>query len=217
MEDIAAGLGRERLLQQPAGRGIAGVHQPRGHLEVLARLLLAPAGGPVGDPLQPEAVVAFRVADVAAGMAVALLQEDRLDANLEEFVIERRRRAQCRLRCEGYRQYGGCHDESRSRRRHVNPPVAFFLSRRNGMLVSYGGAANADYLLVSRMPVRRPSSAQSSSVLSPMARMPWAASSSSRSSVSPVTPTAPMTSPAASRICSPPPSGKIWSPLALRR
>src|SRR5262245_8142964 len=151
-------------------------------------------------------------------MAVALLQEDRLDANLEELVVERRRRAQGRLRREGHRQQGGCHDESRSRRRHANPPVAFLAFRSGGgMLIPHGGRANADYLLVSRMPVRRPSSAQSSSVLSPMARMPWAASSSSRSSVSPVTPTAPMTSPAASRICSPPPSGKIWSPLALRR
>src|SRR6266581_4433012 len=65
------------------------------------------------------------------------------------------------------------------------------------------------HLSVSRIPLRRPMAAQSSSVLRPIARIPWAASSSSRSSVSPVTPTAPMTSPAASRICKPPPSDEI--------
>src|SRR6478672_11561176 len=73
------------------------------------------------------------------------------------------------------------------------------------------------YLLVRRTPLRRPRSAQSSSVLRPTARMPWAASSSSRSSVSPVTPTAPITSPLASRTCWPPPSAKICSLLALVR
>src|SRR5262249_8551655 len=135
MEHIAAGLGRQRLLQEPAGRGIARVHQPRRHLEILARLLLVPGAGADGQPLQPEAVVAFRVAYVAAGMAVALLQEDRLDADLEELVVERRRRAQGGLRGEGYRRHGSSQDESRSRRRHVNPPVAFFISQRNGMLI----------------------------------------------------------------------------------
>src|SRR5437868_2021260 len=61
------------------------------------------------------------------------------------------------------------------------------------------------------MPPRRPSALQSESVLRPAARMPCAASSSSRSSLSPVTPTAPITSPSASRICMPPPSGKMRS------
>src|SRR5262249_59149918 len=56
VKDVAARLGRERLLQQTAGRGIARVHQDRRHLEVLARLLLAPGAGAGGEPFQPERV-----------------------------------------------------------------------------------------------------------------------------------------------------------------
>ena len=88
MEDVAADLGRQRLLQQPAGRGIARVHQDRGHLEILARLLLGPRTCAGCKPLEPECVVALGVADVTTGMAVALLQEDRLHPRFEEIEIE---------------------------------------------------------------------------------------------------------------------------------
>src|SRR5204863_7827528 len=105
------------------------------------------------------------------------------------------------------------------------PPMVHFACfvldgsvRRRACLGKPGryGAAHT-YLLVNLIPALRPSSLQSSSVLRPAAWMPWAASSSSQSSVSPVTPTAPITSPASLRICRPPPSGKICSPLALFR
>src|SRR4051812_23232578 len=93
MEDVAAHLGCQRLLQQPAGCGIARVHQDRGHLEIFARLLLVPRACAGRKPLEPECVVALGVADVTTGMAVALLQEDRLHPRFEEVEIEGWRRA----------------------------------------------------------------------------------------------------------------------------
>src|SRR5260370_33171662 len=78
VKDVAAGLRRQRLLQKAARRRIAGVHQDRGHLEVLARLLLVPGARAGRKPLEPKRIVALGGADVAAGMPLAVLPEDRL-------------------------------------------------------------------------------------------------------------------------------------------
>src|SRR5262249_27442868 len=76
VEDVAAALGRERMQQQPAGRGIARIDQLRDHLEILARLLVGPVGLAGRQLLQAEMVVALRVTDVASRVAGTLLQED---------------------------------------------------------------------------------------------------------------------------------------------
>src|SRR6476620_8841717 len=132
MEDVAATLGCERLLQQPAGGGIARVDQDRGHFEISSRLLLRPRGCAGGKPLQPEGVVALGVADVATGMAVALLQEDRLHACLKEIVIERWCRTRChRQRGGGHQQYSR-HDAFCPRSRHAHPPVPFLECSERG-------------------------------------------------------------------------------------
>src|SRR3979490_3251649 len=92
MIDVAAVFGRQRMQQQPAGRGIARIDEFGDHLEILARLLLGPGAAARRKLLQTEIIVALDVAHVAAGVAVPLLQEDRLDAALEGFEIERGRR-----------------------------------------------------------------------------------------------------------------------------
>jgi len=110
MENVSATLGRKRLHQEQAGVGIAGVDQERGHREILARLLLGPGRGPWRKPFQVEGVVAFSVAHIAASMVVPLVQEDRLNAVLEEVVVERGRSARCHIECACPRQ----HDRHRS-------------------------------------------------------------------------------------------------------
>src|SRR5262249_35475894 len=104
------------------------------HFEVAARLLLAPGAGAGREPFQPERVVALRMADVAAGMAVALLQEDRLHTHLEELVVERRGRA----RGDGGRSsgcaHGGHHDELCETSGHANPPAVFEFGRGREIL-----------------------------------------------------------------------------------
>ena len=98
MEDVAAGLGRQRLLQQPAGRqGRPAFTRIAAISKFLRDCSSFQALAPGAQPLEPERVVALGVADVATGMAIALLQEDRLDAGLEELAIERWRRARRHL------------------------------------------------------------------------------------------------------------------------
>src|SRR6267378_2207244 len=87
VKGVAARLGRERHEQKAARGEVAGNHQSGDRLEVAARLFLGPGLGSRRELFQAESVVAFRVADVAAGVARLLLQEDRLDARLEELVI----------------------------------------------------------------------------------------------------------------------------------
>src|SRR5437762_2609883 len=78
------------MQEQQARVRLAGHDQARGHLEIAARLRLAPEAASRRELLQLERVVAaLRVAHVAARMPGPLLEEDRLDAGLEELVIER--------------------------------------------------------------------------------------------------------------------------------
>src|SRR6266849_689021 len=74
------------------------------------------------------------MADVAAGMGRPLFQEDRLDAGLEEFVVERRRRARRHVGHGSRRQHDGRHDDAYRMSRHVNPPGIYFLAPRTKSL-----------------------------------------------------------------------------------
>src|SRR5215211_5370314 len=99
MEDIAAGFGRERLHEQPAGGRIAGRHQIGHRREIAARLVLAPGLFPGGQLLELEGVVAaFAMTDVAARVAGAFLEKHRLDARLEEVIVQARRGLRGRTR-----------------------------------------------------------------------------------------------------------------------
>src|SRR5215211_430971 len=99
MEDIAAGFGRERLHEQPAGGRIAGRHQIGHRREIAARLVLAPGLFPGGQLLELEGVVAaFAMTDVATRVAGAFLEKHRLDARLEEVVVQARRGLRGRTR-----------------------------------------------------------------------------------------------------------------------
>src|SRR5689334_4712900 len=92
MKHVAAGFRRERMHEQAAVGWITWRHQGRDGLEVAARLLFVPELLAGGKFLQAERIVALGMADIAARMAGALLEEDRLDPRLEELVVERRRR-----------------------------------------------------------------------------------------------------------------------------
>src|SRR2546422_10608194 len=72
----AARLGREGHEQKAARGEIPGDHQSGDRLEVAARLFLGPELGSRRELLEAEGVVAFRVADVAAGVAGLLLWGD---------------------------------------------------------------------------------------------------------------------------------------------
>jgi len=80
MEAVATRLRRKRMQQKAARGRIARRYQPRDHLEVAPRLLLGPIGAPGRQRLQPESIVAARMAHYAAGMAGTLFHKDGLDA-----------------------------------------------------------------------------------------------------------------------------------------
>src|SRR5207344_227802 len=85
-----ARLGCERLQQEQALARFAGDHEAGDRLEISPGLLLGPESGAGGELLQAESVIAaLRVADDAADVTGALLEEEGLDAGLEEFVVER--------------------------------------------------------------------------------------------------------------------------------
>src|SRR5215472_17831345 len=63
VEQIAAGLGRERVVQEAAGGGVVEGDQARGGDEILARLLVVPGGGARRKLLQVQGIVAFRMTD----------------------------------------------------------------------------------------------------------------------------------------------------------
>src|SRR5215470_11227633 len=79
VEGVAARLRREWLQEQPTVRGIAQHYQRRDDVKVLARLFLSPESCSRWQFLEPKGVVAFLVANVAAGVALSFLQEDWLD------------------------------------------------------------------------------------------------------------------------------------------
>ena len=87
MERDAAGLRGERHRQQPALERRAGPDVSLRYLEVLLRLLLGPRLRAGRERLQAERG-AGRVADVAARVAGALLEQQRLDLALEDAEIE---------------------------------------------------------------------------------------------------------------------------------
>src|SRR5262249_26314989 len=118
MKDAAAALGRERMQQKPAGIGIARVHQLGDHLEILTRLPFGPRALAGRELLQAEIVVALRMAHVAARVAGALLQKDRLDLALEGVVIECRRGRELAAQPRSQRE---CNDQP-SATRHAQPP-----------------------------------------------------------------------------------------------
>ena len=78
MKHIAAAFGAERMQQQPAGVGIAGIDEQRDHLEIAPRLLLSPAASVGCKLFQVERVVVFRMADVAPHMAIAASATNRV-------------------------------------------------------------------------------------------------------------------------------------------
>src|SRR5580692_12784073 len=64
VKHVAAVLRRQRMQQQPAGRGVAGIDQLRDRLEIFSRLLLGPDACAGRQPLQVEGVVALDMTDI---------------------------------------------------------------------------------------------------------------------------------------------------------
>ena len=93
VEGVAAGVAVERMQEQTAGGRRPGHDQRRRRLEVLARRLLAPGGGAVGQrlQLQPRADLAV-VARDTRHQALALGQEQRLHLGGEGGEVEGGRR-----------------------------------------------------------------------------------------------------------------------------
>jgi hypothetical protein len=98
MEAVATCVRRERVQQKAARCRVAWSYQSGDHLEVAPRLLLGPIGAPGRQRLQPESIVAARMAHYAAGMAGTLFQKDGLDAR--SVVLEVQRLSRCLSRRE---------------------------------------------------------------------------------------------------------------------
>src|SRR3954463_9409353 len=88
MERIAAGALGQRVHREAAGRRVAGHDDALPGRKVLARLLVAPGRGALGQGNQSR--LSVLVTADAAGMSWTLGEKDRLNAGLEIFVVERR-------------------------------------------------------------------------------------------------------------------------------
>jgi hypothetical protein len=94
MNWIAPGSFNERMQEQFALRGLTGNHPGTDDVEILARIFLTPCGAARRQRLQPHGR-ARRVAGHASRISESLCGENRLNARLKEFEVERRR---CRRR-----------------------------------------------------------------------------------------------------------------------
>jgi len=89
VEADAAGVARERHQEEAAPVGIARHDFAHHGFEVLSRLLVGPVRCIRRQGLQAKRR-ALRVTRIAAGQALAFVQEHRLDAGPEHVVVERR-------------------------------------------------------------------------------------------------------------------------------
>ena len=89
MKFIPAGLLSQRIFEQRTVFRLAGVDHSRGGREVLAGLFVVPSRRAGREALKPKRRTGG-MAHVAAGMALALGQQNRLYLGLEELEIQRR-------------------------------------------------------------------------------------------------------------------------------